>query len=226
MPRDLFERPANLFVAEHLGQPTINVIDAEIVRRRRSRRCASRPARWFSPCRIDTARRWRCDPAATGALTLGLRPQYVRPADEGAAGVRDQGARRYFRGAWIDRHPDCGRRGSQADGAHLSGAPFRARQPDRASIDTDLAVSLRCRHRPRTWWDPDHGTRQLQERQQDLRRRPDGGPCGQGSEPRDRGRGVRGAARSVGLRQDLDAADGGRPRDRSRPATSCSTTSA
>ena len=37
-PHELFERPASLFVAEHLGQPTINAIPSILVQTRRPAR--------------------------------------------------------------------------------------------------------------------------------------------------------------------------------------------
>ncbi len=82
-PRELFERPANLFVAEHLGQPTINAVT----------------------CRVELQKSRAVMKAMTGGLslelpghaakrltaseiTLGLRPQHVRPADETQGGIK------------------------------------------------------------------------------------------------------------------------------------------
>lgn len=83
-PRDLFERPANLMVAEHLGQPTINVIPGavEAVGDGLSLRADD------GGLALPIARAHRASLPAHGRVTLGLRPQFVRPASEGAAGAR------------------------------------------------------------------------------------------------------------------------------------------
>jgi multiple sugar transport system ATP-binding protein len=82
-PRELFERPADLFVAQHLGQPTINVIPVVIEAERNG--VMARAAKGgfkvvLPPAHVAKLRSERM-------LTLGLRPQYVRPADEAMNGV-------------------------------------------------------------------------------------------------------------------------------------------
>ena len=79
-PRELFERPSNITVAEHLGQPTINLIAARI---------RSDDGQWF----FDTDGRGLSLPATPeqkaslssykkNQVTIGLRPQFLRPVEE------------------------------------------------------------------------------------------------------------------------------------------------
>jgi multiple sugar transport system ATP-binding protein len=82
-PRQLFEHPADLFVAQHLGQPTINVIPAFIERERN--RVVARAAKGGFKVTVPPAHVAKLKSEKT--LTLGLRPQYIRPADEVANGV-------------------------------------------------------------------------------------------------------------------------------------------
>lgn len=84
-PRELFERPANLFVAEHLGQPTINVIPARLAAENQTLFLqAEQGALRF---RVPEPHRARLEAQNEAAVTLGLRPQHIRPADELANGV-------------------------------------------------------------------------------------------------------------------------------------------
>ncbi len=83
-PRDLFERPANLTVAEHLGQPTINVIAARI----RSENDLIFLDAESGDLSLPVASEGRALLAGRGddRITVGLRPQFVRPAEEGGDG--------------------------------------------------------------------------------------------------------------------------------------------
>lgn len=84
-PHDLFERPANLFVAEHLGQPTINVIPTRLANEDQALVLqAEGGALRF---RVPEPQRARLEARNTAEVTLGLRPQHIRPADELANGV-------------------------------------------------------------------------------------------------------------------------------------------
>ncbi|MEM9047986.1 MAG: ABC transporter ATP-binding protein [Pseudomonadota bacterium] len=76
-PRDLFEAPANLTVAEHLGQPTINVIAARLRRDDDTVYIqAEGGALRFpvAPAHVPTLERHGAE-----RLILGLRPQFLRP---------------------------------------------------------------------------------------------------------------------------------------------------
>jgi multiple sugar transport system ATP-binding protein len=82
-PRDLFERPADLFVAQHLGQPTINVIPALLEEERNA--VVARAVKGGFKVVLPRAHVAKLRSERT--LTLGLRPQYIRPVDEAANGV-------------------------------------------------------------------------------------------------------------------------------------------
>jgi multiple sugar transport system ATP-binding protein len=82
-PRELFERPADLFVAQHLGQPTINVIPVHIEGDGVGIR--ARAAKGGFSVHLPAAHAARL--RAQKLLTLGLRPQYLRPADEASNGT-------------------------------------------------------------------------------------------------------------------------------------------
>jgi len=76
-PRDLFERPINLAVAEHLGQPTINVIKTRLDRAGDALAVEAVDG----ALRFDVAgpHKGALEGHRTGDLTLGLRPQFIRP---------------------------------------------------------------------------------------------------------------------------------------------------
>jgi multiple sugar transport system ATP-binding protein len=85
-PRDVFERPANLFVAEHLGQPGINVIAADILSEGGALLVRPRQGGVALPV-ADAHRRFLLD-RSSPAVVLGLRPQHIRLADETHGGFR------------------------------------------------------------------------------------------------------------------------------------------
>ena len=87
--REIFERPGSLFVAQHLGQPSINVVDAEL----RSSgddalHCVAAAAsgRGGEGLSIPVADAHREALLAHGmsAVTLGIRPQFVSVLENGA----------------------------------------------------------------------------------------------------------------------------------------------
>lgn len=86
-PRELFEQPATLFVAEHLGQPTINAIEAELidVDDRLEAHAGSLRLPISSTHRSALARMQKRQ------VTIGLRPQHLRPADEMPEGMEIEG---------------------------------------------------------------------------------------------------------------------------------------
>ncbi len=89
--RELFEQPATLFVAEHLGQPTINALEAELVEvdgRLEAQVGALRLP--VAPSRRDALAR-AGERAVTRRVTIGLRPQHLRPADELPQGATLEG---------------------------------------------------------------------------------------------------------------------------------------
>ncbi|MEM1049438.1 MAG: ABC transporter ATP-binding protein [Pseudomonadota bacterium] len=80
--RELFETPATRFVAEHLGQPTINILQAHLVE------SGGRLRADLDGIALDIAdghaARLRESVNGTGAVCVGIRPQHVRPSDEAA----------------------------------------------------------------------------------------------------------------------------------------------
>lgn len=76
-PRDLFEDPVNLTVAEHLGQPTINVIKARLTRQDGAVHVAAEDGTLRLP--VSDAHRQRLEANGAERVTLGLRPQFLRP---------------------------------------------------------------------------------------------------------------------------------------------------
>ncbi len=78
--RELFERPKALFVAEHLGQPTINVIPANLQEEAGQLYAHADGAAFRLP--LTDEQRRRLNGAASRRIVIGLRPQHVRPRDE------------------------------------------------------------------------------------------------------------------------------------------------
>ena len=84
-PRDLFERPANLTVAEHLGQPTINVIGARLRSDGDSLFLDSEPGELSFP--VHGQNRALLEGHGKDRITIGLRPQFIRPVEEASDGT-------------------------------------------------------------------------------------------------------------------------------------------
>ena len=89
--RELFERPGSLFVAQHLGQPSINVVQAEL----RSAAgdaltcvAATPGGRGGEGLAIPVAEAHRAALLAggTATVTLGIRPQFLSVLESGASG--------------------------------------------------------------------------------------------------------------------------------------------
>ena len=88
--REIFEKPGSLFVAQHLGQPSINVFDAEL----RSSgdealHCVAAAARGRAgeglAVPVADAHRTALLARGTPAVTLGIRPQFVSVLENGSA---------------------------------------------------------------------------------------------------------------------------------------------
>ena len=116
--REIFEKPGSLFVAQHLGQPSINVLDAEL----RSAggdalHCvaggASEGGGAGLAIRVADAHREALLARGTSAVTLGIRPQFVSVLENGA-GAGDGGG--------VPGSPASGSEpGEGAGGANASG---------------------------------------------------------------------------------------------------------
>jgi multiple sugar transport system ATP-binding protein len=85
-PHELFERPASLFVAEHLGQPTINAIPSILVGS--GDRLAVRANKGSFEIAVPKRQAAKLRAAGKSKVILGLRPQHLRPADEAKGGKR------------------------------------------------------------------------------------------------------------------------------------------
>ncbi|MGI9335172.1 MAG: ABC transporter ATP-binding protein [Gammaproteobacteria bacterium] len=81
--REVFTRPDTLFVAQHLGQPSINALAARL--ERRDGVLGAHVATgdlWFA---IDGAHARTLDESGAQDLTVGIRPQYLHAMRPGAA---------------------------------------------------------------------------------------------------------------------------------------------
>ena len=85
-PRELFEAPANIFVAQHLGQPTINIVQATLATENGV--LVAQAAGGTFSLAIPEPRRPLFNGRSSDAVTLGIRPQHIRPANEAVNGVR------------------------------------------------------------------------------------------------------------------------------------------
>ena len=87
--REIFETPGSLFVAQHLGQPSINVVDAELrnsggdVLHCVAAGDAGRGGEGLTIPVVD-AHREALLASGTSTVTLGIRPQFVSVLDNGA----------------------------------------------------------------------------------------------------------------------------------------------
>lgn len=77
-PRDLYDAPANRFVAGFIGSPPMNLLDARL----EDGEVRAGPIRFRLPAGVETR---RGAPAGT-AVTLGIRPEHVRMCAADAAG--------------------------------------------------------------------------------------------------------------------------------------------
>ncbi len=131
--RELFERPKALFVAEHLGQPTINVIRSTLVEEAGQLYACAEAGSFRLPLTRHQAS--RLDGTRDGRVVVGLRPQHVRPSDEAEPGGLELEAQ-------IDIFEALGSSGimiTQAGGIQLTGLThperhFEPGQPVRLAI--------------------------------------------------------------------------------------------
>jgi len=84
-PRDLFERPANLTVAEHLGQPTINVIGARLQSTDGTLFLRADSGELKFP--VGKSKRALLERHGKEKITVGLRPQFIKPVEEAEDGA-------------------------------------------------------------------------------------------------------------------------------------------
>ena len=189
--REIFEKPGSLFVAQHLGQPSINVVDAELTTAQGDvLHCmaAGEAGRGGEGLAIPVAAAHREALLAGGAstVTLGIRPQYVSVLENGAGedartpppgDAADPGP-----GAGTEIDPDRPSRGGAGDGrifdatvelyeplgstgvllADAGGVPLTAlTAPDR-TFDYGERVRLRLRPETLLYFDPRNGANLVQ----------------------------------------------------------------
>ncbi len=80
--REIFERPETLFVAQHLGQPSINVVNATLRDEGGVLHCAATGGALTMPVAGPQAQ--VLSSRNTSDVTLGIRPQYVSVLENGA----------------------------------------------------------------------------------------------------------------------------------------------
>jgi multiple sugar transport system ATP-binding protein len=81
-PQDVFDRPANKFVAGFIGTPQMNFLPAELVRSGDSYAVKTAGVEIaLPPEKQDLLRRAQQEPRK---VTLGIRPEHIRMAEEGA----------------------------------------------------------------------------------------------------------------------------------------------
>jgi multiple sugar transport system ATP-binding protein len=78
-PRDIFERPANRFVAGFVGEPSMNIVDGAIKLRE------GRPSVGFANqiLRLPADAKLQAD----GAIAIGVRPQHIQVTNESGDNV-------------------------------------------------------------------------------------------------------------------------------------------
>ena len=80
-PQEVYERPANLFVAGFIGTPPMNIIQARVVQRRRRRSRSAFPAR---ACRFPEPLAHAVAAHETSTtVVVGVRPEHLLLADDG-----------------------------------------------------------------------------------------------------------------------------------------------
>ena len=79
LPRDIFERPNSLFVAQHVGQPPINLIDSTLRHVGGALYVESKEAELSFPVAADHAA--RLEARNEPALVAGIRPLYLESLD-------------------------------------------------------------------------------------------------------------------------------------------------
>ena len=75
-PMELYDRPANRFVAGFIGSPGMNFFEGTLTRTGSGGTCT------FTGARLTI--RIPCGPTAEGAVLLGIRPQHLEIGDDGA----------------------------------------------------------------------------------------------------------------------------------------------
>ena len=125
-PDEIYDRPANRFVAAFVGNPPMNVLTARSSTMTAS---VSRAPR----CRSTPARRGACLPA--GVAELGIRPEDVQPAEPGSPGRSP--ARSTWSSRWATRRSStCASATSALDAARRAAdSPRRSARRSASTVD-------------------------------------------------------------------------------------------
>ena len=163
--REIFERPASLFVARHLGQPSINVIDAEVRQAGGGSLHCTVPAGAggdeaeggsFLP--VAEAHRAALLARNTAGVRIGIRPQHVSVLGNGADGADAAAAARgggRIVDATVELYEPLGAIGVLL--ADAEGVPLTAiTSPDR-TFGYGEPVKLRLRPETALYFDPESG---------------------------------------------------------------------
>ena len=138
-PLELYNHPANLFVAGFIGSPRMNFLAAEVAARRTAANRASAAA---SGLRLTVpVADGRC--AAGDKVTIGVRPEHLRIVDPAQAHARRRGADRR-----ASRRRDvslCGASLRARRSSSRSRARARAKSGERVGIDFDASAYHRVR---------------------------------------------------------------------------------
>ena len=78
-PAEIYDRPANVFVADFIGTPSMTLLDAELHFERRFRRGPDRAAR----CPVACAAMWPPMGASKIEIKLGVRPEDITLDEQG-----------------------------------------------------------------------------------------------------------------------------------------------
>lgn len=79
--REIFLQPRTLFVAEHLGQPAINVVPAQLTRE--GDRLFAQAGQFRYP--VEAAHATQLNGRSSAEVVLGIRPQHIAVHDDGSA---------------------------------------------------------------------------------------------------------------------------------------------
>jgi len=145
-PGEIYDRPANVFVARFIGSPPMNVLDAPVL-----------SAAWgryveFGGCRLRLEGSMRG--LESGSVTIGIRPENLEVIDASESGDRHFGvtsmidlyevagseAYVYFSVGGVDNSGVCGTGAAQGLSARASAAKWVARVSARKPLKKGLAM--------------------------------------------------------------------------------------
>ena len=87
-PRELYRRPANLFVASFIGSPAMNLIEAEIEEAAGQAICRVGEAEWAVPMALSA--KLGLGEIIGRTLCLGVRPEHFRVSEQAVVGSKEE----------------------------------------------------------------------------------------------------------------------------------------